>query len=75
MRLKLNLSLPQHQQGVLLTMNFPKIVEYELISPDFSLCTEPDNRLGGGMEPGPTAPVVEVAPFNLYYTNQDHGSQ
>jgi len=24
-----------------------------------SLCTEPDNRLGGGMEPGPTAPVVE----------------
>jgi len=24
-----------------------------------SLCTEPDNRLGVGMEPGPTAPVVE----------------
>ena len=51
------------------------IVEYKLISPDFSLCTEPDNRLGGGMEPVPTATVVEVAPlFNLNYKNQD-GSQ
>merc|ERR1712223_293867 len=37
-----------------------------------SLCTEPDNRLGGGMEPRPTAPVVEdTADLELAATGQD----